>query len=144
MDESARKHVLQNIAGADDSAAGLRILVVEDYLDSARSMAIMLGMFGHEVEIALDGRNALASARRTEPDVVVLDLGLPDMDGWEVAEALGKHATQKKPFIIVVSAHGGPEHVRRSREVGVDLHLVKPIDPQYLEGVLKRFQQVIL
>jgi CheY-like chemotaxis protein len=122
---------------------GLRILVVEDYLDSALSLKLLLRALGHEAEVAYNGPMAVASAKENEPDVVILDIGLPGMNGWDVARALQKEATVKRPFFIAVTGYGADEDKRRSLEAGVDLHLIKPVDPEDLAGVLRRFQRVI-
>ena len=125
------------------STSGLRILVVEDYVDSALSLKLLLRALGHEAEVAYNGPTAVASAKNNEPDVVILDIGLPGMNGWEVAQALQKEATRKRPFFIAVTGFGTDEDKRRSAEAGVDLHLIKPVDPEDLAAVLRRFQRVI-
>jgi CheY-like chemotaxis protein len=127
----------------DGKQDGLLILVVDDNVDGALSQAILLRLAGHRVEIATDGPTAVALGQAIDPDVVLLDIGLPGMDGWEVAKSLYAHVRIKRPFIIAVTGHGRAEDVRQSSKVGIDLHLVKPIDPQELEAVLRRFQRVI-
>jgi two-component system OmpR family response regulator len=122
---------------------GLRILIVEDRADNAVSMAMLLGMYGHNVEIATDGPSALEKARTNEPDVVLLDLGLPGMSGYEVARQLSGHRPGKTPFLVAVTGYGCEEDRRHSAETGIDLHMLKPIDPEALCGVLDRFQRAI-
>jgi two-component system OmpR family response regulator len=126
-----------------DPRRGLKVLIVEDNADSAHSEAMLLRILGHDVEIAQDGATALAQAKRHAPDVVLLDIGLPGIDGWSLAKLLQEQADDKKPFIIAVTGFGRNDDVRHSAEAGIDLHLVKPVDPQYLEAVLRRFQRVI-
>jgi two-component system, OmpR family, response regulator len=126
-----------------DRRGGLKVLIVEDNADSASSEAMLLRILGHEVEVAQDGPAALAMAERHAPDVVLLDIGLPGIDGWALAKLLQDQAVDKKPFIIAVTGFGRNDDVRHSAEAGIDLHLVKPVDPQYLEAVLRRFQRVI-
>jgi CheY-like chemotaxis protein len=121
----------------------MRILIVEDYEDSAASMKTLLRLLGHDVEVAYDGHEALAKAGKRAPDVVLLDIGLPGINGWEVAKLLQERATDKKPFLIAVTGYGKEEDKRRSAEVGVDLHLLKPVDPQELAAILRRFERVI-
>ena len=77
------------------------------------------------------------------PDVVFLDLALPGMDGWEVARRLQEPTWDKKPFLIALTGFGGEEDHRRSLEAGIDLHLVKPVDPDFLEQLLERSCRII-
>ena len=124
------------------SLTGLQVLVVEDDADNASSMAMILGLCGHEVRVALDGPTALEVARLARLDVVILDLGLPGMDGCEVARRLSLAATGKLPFLIAVTGFGDADARRRSVESGIDLHLVKPVDWEQLRTLLERFQEV--
>lgn len=121
----------------------LRVLIVEDYEDSAVSMKTLLRLLGHDVEVAFNGIEALAKAGKQEPDVILLDIGLPGLNGWEVARLLRDQATEKKPFFIAITGYGTAEDRRQSEKAGVDLHMVKPIDPQELAAILRRFQRVI-
>jgi DNA-binding response OmpR family regulator len=120
----------------------LRVLIVEDDADCARNTAMLLGLFGHWATVAGDGASALDAARDIRPDVVLLDLGLPGMDGWEVAGRMGP-AGGKRPLVIAVTGFGMPDDHRRSSEAGIDLHLVKPVDPDCLLAILKRFREFI-
>jgi CheY-like chemotaxis protein len=120
----------------------LRVLVVEDDPDCASSTAMLLKATGHEAHVGADGPSGVRKARELAPDVVLLDLGLPGMSGYEVARRL-RADCEKPPFIIAMTGYGQEEAVRRSREAGIDLHLVKPVDPAALGGVLKRFEDVI-
>jgi CheY-like chemotaxis protein len=126
-----------------DIPGNLRVLVVEDYVDSALSLQLLLQSLGHEVDVAFNGPMAVEMARNREPDVVLLDIGLPGMNGWQVAQLLRDQATLKRPFFIAVTGYDDEEDKRRSAEEGVDLHLSKPVDPQELAAVLRRFQRVI-
>jgi CheY-like chemotaxis protein len=123
-------------------AGRLRVLVVEDDPACASGMALLLRASGHEAHVGADGPSAVAKAWELAPDVVLLDLGLPGMSGYEVARRL-RADSEKPPFIIAVTGHGREEAVRESREAGIDLHLVKPVDPVALAGVLTRFEDVI-
>src|SRR5262249_31982326 len=122
--------------------AMLRILVVEDYEDAASTLAKLLHLNGHEVEIAADGPGALQAIQTRHPDVVLLDIGLPRMDGWEVAQQIRQNHDGKRPFIIAVSGYGLEADRLRSQEVGIDLHLIKPVDPAELEDLLKRYRRI--
>jgi CheY-like chemotaxis protein len=121
----------------------LRILVVEDHVESAKSMAIVLRMYGHIVQIASNGADALEFAHAYEPDVVLLDIGLPGMDGWTLAGHLGELAYKKRPFIIAITGYGEEEAKNRSVEAGIDIHLLKPVEPQLLRSILSRFQAIV-
>ena len=107
----------------------LRILVVDDNQDAANSLAKYLKrVAGHEVEVAYDGQEALGLARRSRPDVVLLDIGLPGMSGYEVAERLREWPETGEARLIALTGWGQEEDRRRSRSSGIDVHLVKPVD----------------
>jgi CheY-like chemotaxis protein len=95
------------------------------------------------VRTAHDGPSALAVAQSFQPEVVLLDIGLPGMDGWEVARRLKAEAVGKPPFLIAVTGYGREENRQKSAEAGIDLHLVKPANPVVLTGLLKRFRRVV-
>ena len=118
------------------TSPALRILVVDDHPDAAESMAALMQSAGHEPTIALDGPTALAMARRLRPDVVMLDIGLPGMNGFEVARELKAAPETSGCVLIAVSGYGQTEDQRRSREVGFDHHIVKPADLAALERIL--------
>src|SRR4051812_5803763 len=103
----------------------LRVLIVDDYADCAESMALLLGMYGHEVEVARSGPTALQMAQAGQPDVVLLDIGLPGMSGYDVARELKEQRGEKRPLIIAVTGFGQDADRRRSAELGIDLHMVK-------------------
>jgi CheY-like chemotaxis protein len=105
--------------------AGLRILVVEDDHDSARSLATFLELSGHQVQVATDGRSALGTVEAVEPDVVLIDIGLPDLNGYEVARTIHDRPAAKRPLLVAITGYGQQEDYRRSHEAGMDLHLVK-------------------
>lgn len=112
-----------------------RILVVEDNLDSVRSLSELVRDFGHHTRYAINGYAALEIARGWKPDFVLLDLGLPGMDGYEVCKRL-KYDDQHAR-IIAVTAYGDAEHRARSKVAGFELHLVKPVAPRVLFDVLE-------
>jgi two-component system, OmpR family, response regulator len=118
---------------------GLNVLVVDDHPDCAESLADLFGLYGHRVEVAHTAREARAAAERAFPEVAVLDLRLPDLDGWQVARWLLEQAELRdrpRPFLMAVSGCGLDEDVRRSTQAGIDMHLVKPVDPTLLVQVL--------
>jgi len=117
----------------------LHVLVVEDDRDTAASLAMLLRLYGHEVEVAADGPSALRAVQANPPDVVLLDLAMTKKDGWQVAQQIRKHRNGKRrPLIIAVSGYGDKAARLRSYESGVDLHLTKPVDPTQLENLLKQ------
>lgn len=109
-----------------------RVLVVDDNEDNASSLALFLTMLGHEVLTANEGHDALKIALEQRPDVVLLDIGLPGMDGYEVASRLRDEPSIRDVVIIAISGYGQPEDMRRSKEAGFDQHLVKPLDYEML------------
>jgi CheY-like chemotaxis protein len=124
-------------------AVPLRVLVVEDDADTASTYELLLQLQGLEVRTAPDGPKALAFAQAFKPDVVLMDIALPGMDGWEVARQIKAESTGTPPFLIAVTGYGREEDRQKSAEAGIDLHLVKPADPALLTGLLKRFRRVV-
>jgi two-component system CheB/CheR fusion protein len=118
------------------------MLVVEDDADTAQAWVWLLRSLGHDVAVASTGPAALQAVEARLPDAILLDLGLPGMSGYEVASRLRELTTNERPLLIAVTAFGEPEDRVRSYEVGIDLHLVKPVQVQELETVLERFQAV--
>jgi two-component system CheB/CheR fusion protein len=121
----------------------LRLLVVEDHVDIAESMAMLLTLNGHQVRVVGDGPAALRAAGDEEPDIVLLDLGLPGMTGYEVAERLIARNPRKRPFLIAMTGFGSEDDRRHCWEAGIDLHMLKPVDMEQLEGVLNRFRDCL-
>lgn len=122
---------------------GLRILLVEDSTDTAALTERLLRMDGHQVELAQDGLSALAKARAAPPDVVLVDIGLPGMNGYEVTERLKQQQAEKCPLVVAISGFQPEAVAKHSAETSIDLYCVKPVDPQELLRLLRRFQQVI-
>lgn len=113
-----------------------RILVVEDDRDSADGLAMLLGSMGHECAVARDGETALGRAREFAPDVVLLDLGLPVVDGYETCRRLRAEAATRVALIVALTGWGRSDDLQRTREAGFDHHLVKPIDLAQLRALL--------
>jgi DNA-binding response OmpR family regulator len=122
----------------------LRILIVEDDADIADSMAMVLRLCGHVVVLAPDGPTALQMADDNPPDVVLLDIVMPKMDGWGVAKELRQRRTKPRPLIIAVTGHGYKAARLRSYEAGIDVHLVKPVDPTEVVSLLSRYQRIVM
>jgi CheY-like chemotaxis protein len=116
----------------------LRVLLVEDHPDVAASTALLLRHFGHEVAVALDGQAALEEARARQPDVVILDVRLPGMDGCEVARRLLDLYPKQRPLLIAVSGYGGDGQARRCAAAGIARLLLKPVDPDELRLIVGR------
>jgi two-component system CheB/CheR fusion protein len=116
--------------------SGLRILVVDDNADAAESLALLLLGAGHEVHTAHDGPAALEAARAIRPDAVVLDIGLPRMDGYEVARRLCGEPGLARPLLVALTGYGQEEDRRRVEEAGFDAYLVKPAEPETLRALL--------
>jgi CheY-like chemotaxis protein/anti-sigma regulatory factor (Ser/Thr protein kinase) len=113
-----------------------RILVVDDNVDSAESMAFLLKFSGHEVQIAHDGPSAIETALLFLPQVLLLDIGLPGMSGYEVARRLRERPEMRNAALLALTGYGQEEDRRRSKEAGFDHHLVKPVDPKLLETLI--------
>ena len=113
-----------------------RILVVDDNVDAAVSLSRLLAILGHEVEVARDGPSAVYLARSMRPDVVLLDIGLPGADGFQVAEILRRETDTASMKIIAVTGGGREDDRQRSQESGFDHYLLKPVEIGFLESLL--------
>jgi CheY-like chemotaxis protein len=115
----------------------LRILVIDDNREGGGLTATLLQESGYDVRIAYDGPTGLAMARASRPDVILLDIGLPGMDGYQVAGAIRREYGFEDIRIVVISGYGEEDARSRSREAGCDFHLVKPVDIEALLALLK-------
>jgi signal transduction histidine kinase/DNA-binding response OmpR family regulator len=115
-----------------------RILVVDDNVDGAESLAVLLRVGGHDVRVAHDGPSALTVAAEHRPEVVLLDIGLPGLDGYEVARRMRREPDLENCLLIAITGYGRDEDRRRSLDAGFDAHLVKPIDANALSSILMR------
>lgn len=113
-----------------------RILVVDDNVDAAETLATMLAYSGHDVRVAHGGREALAAARDFIPGVMILDLGMPEMDGYAVARAVRADTLFSGMRLIALSGYGQPDDRRRTAAAGFDAHLVKPVEHDVLNAAL--------
>jgi len=118
------------------SAAGLRVLVVDYNRDVADTTATILRLSGCDTHVAYDGRTGLEAVERLQPDAVLLDIGLPGLDGYQVAERLRAQPAHRKTLVVAVSGYGQEEDRIRSKAAGFDYHVVKPIDPAVINGLL--------
>ena len=117
---------------------GRRILVAEDNRDAADTLALLLNLAGHEVRVAHGGRAAVAIAQTFRPEVAILDIGMPDVDGYEVAREIRRQSWGTGMHLVAVSGWGGEADRQRATQAGFDRHLTKPVDPRALEAVLAR------
>jgi signal transduction histidine kinase/CheY-like chemotaxis protein len=115
-----------------------RVLIVDDNQDAARMLARLLHADGHRVEVVYDGPAALEAARARPPDVVLLDIGLPGMDGYEVARRLREQEGPHRALLVALTGYGQEDDVRRSRAAGFDDHRVKPVDLDVLRPLIER------
>jgi CheY-like chemotaxis protein len=125
-------------SAAQAAGPSRRVLIVDDNRDSASSLRTMLRMDGHQVEVVADGASAVEAARKLRAQVVLLDIGLPDMDGYEVARALRAHPQTREALIIATTGYGRSQDREKSRRAGIDAHLTKPIDMEQLAELLTR------
>jgi CheY-like chemotaxis protein len=113
-----------------------RVLVVDDSKDAAESLAELVEMFGHSVAVAYDGESAVAIARANPFDVILCDIGLPGMSGYDVARALRADTGRAQPQMVAVSGYALPEDLRKAADAGFDRHVAKPPAPGEIERLL--------
>lgn len=123
-----------------DPAAARRILVVDDNVDSARTLARLLKMMGHETHTAHDGGEAVEAAEEHRPEVILLDIGLPVLNGYDVARMIRERPWGEEVVIVALTGWGQERDRLRSKEAGIDHHLVKPVDPDALEKILSELR----
>lgn len=123
---------------SETSASGCNILIADDNVDAAESLGELLNAFGHQVHIVHDGQNALDEASRLRPDVVILDIGLPAMDGYEVARRLRADANLATALLLAVTGYAQERDRIDAQQAGFDHHLAKPIDIARLTSLLDR------
>lgn len=114
----------------------LRILVIEDYADAAESLRTVLEILGHEARVAVDGASGLAAVRETPPDLVLCDIGLPDMNGYAVAREIRQDAGLSGIRLVALTGYAQPEDAAKSVEAGFDLHVAKPLGVGQLRDLL--------
>lgn len=128
----------------DGTPSPLSVLVVDDLPDAARMTAAVLSLHGYVVRTAGCGEAALRAVAADPPDVVLLDINLPDISGWEVVRRLRDRAVDgKQPVVIAVTGYGQDRDRLASTLAGIDQHLVKPVDPTVLLAQLERFCRIL-
>jgi signal transduction histidine kinase len=136
----AHKPIAMNgaIRNASTDLIRRRVLIVDDNVDTAQGLSRLLTRAGHDTVLAQDGTQALARAREQPPEAILLDIGLPGMDGFEVVKLLRQQSFCAEAMIIAVTGYGQPEDRQRVIEAGFDHHLVKPVDIDELKALLQR------
>jgi CheY-like chemotaxis protein len=125
-------------SGAKASPAARDVLVVEDNDDARETLRRMLELEGHRVRVAADGASGLEAVRASVPEIALIDIGLPKMDGYELARHIRAESRgPARPYLVAVTGYGLPEDRAKTRAAGFDLHLVKPVDAATLATVLQ-------
>jgi signal transduction histidine kinase len=143
VEENAPSNGLREATAGPGDSTPKRVLVVDDNKDGARLLARLLRSSGHQTELAHDGPSALEAAIANPPDVVFLDIGLPGMNGFEVARRLREVDGPNRALLVALTGYGREDDMRRSREAGFDHHMVKPVDPQALSDLLARHHPLV-
>jgi CheY-like chemotaxis protein len=125
--------VSETTAHAAQGRESRRILIADDNQDAAEALGMLLKIAGHEAHLAHDGTTALDLAERLKPDVVVLDIGMPALNGYQVAERIRAAAWGRRMVLIAVTGWGQESDKRKAQTAGFDHHLTKPMDPAELE-----------
>jgi CheY-like chemotaxis protein len=126
--------------GSVQAYCGTRILVVDDNRDAADTLTMVLELAGHEVRTAYDGINALQLAEAFRPKVMLLDLGMPHMDGYQTARQIRDQSWSHSMVLVALTGWGQEQDRRRTREAGFDHHFVKPVDPQAISRLIDQAQ----
>jgi CheY-like chemotaxis protein len=116
-----------------------RVLIVEDNQDAQDALKCLLELWGHEVMVASDGVSGIQSALANRPEVALVDLGLPSVDGYEVARQIRAAMDASSPLLIALTGYGAPEQRAQALSAGFDLHMVKPVDPERLATLLDEY-----
>src|SRR3954466_16176779 len=130
------------VATSAEQVYGRRVLVVDDNADAAESTAAFLRLEGHEVKTVMDGNEALSSVRVFAPHVIVLDIGLPGLDGYAVARRLREQGDTSHALLIAVTGYGSKEDHERAMEAGFDYHFVKPTDPRQIQLAIEQGRRI--
>ena len=115
--------------------AGARVLVVDDSVDSAETLGELLRIWGHDVRLAHDGPAAVEAAREYRPEIILLDIGLPGMDGFAVAQKLKAEGLQAR-MLVALTGYGEQTDKQRTQQAGFHHHMVKPVDPEALQKLI--------
>jgi CheY-like chemotaxis protein len=124
--------------GSEDGAPRKRLLLIEDNPDIGETLRELLQLLGHQVDLASDGLRGVELALATQPDVALVDIGLPGIDGYEVARRLRASEKGQGVLLVALTGYGRPEDRRQALEAGFDAHMVKPVDPEELSLLISR------
>ena len=124
-----------NATNPEARPTGRTILIIEDHDDAREALRALLELEGHQVEAAASGPRGVELAREQHPEIALVDIGLPEVDGYEVARRL-RTLAPSRPYLIALTGYGQPDDVKRARDAGFDAHLLKPVDPDALAKVL--------
>jgi CheY-like chemotaxis protein len=119
-----------------ESSRARRVLIVEDNVDAAESLSMLLEFLGHEVRVAASGAAALETLRNKDFQTVLIDIGLPDMDGYEVARQIRMLPGSRTKLLVALTGYGQEEDRRRALQAGFNQHLIKPVDVEHLQNLL--------
>jgi len=122
---------------ADSAGRRLRVLVADDNVDSTQTCAMLLEMWGHEVRVANTGGDALRMAEEFQPDTILLDIGMPDLSGYQVAESLRATPWGRRATLIAVTGWAQEDDKQQASQAGFDHHVTKPVDPTRLQPLLR-------
>jgi CheY-like chemotaxis protein len=129
-----------SIAPGSPAASPLRVLVVDDGRNAADILALFFEMEGHEVGVAYDGLEAVAQAGRLQPQLILMDIGMPKLDGLEAARRIRNQDGGQKMVIVALSGLDQDDHKRQCAEAGFDDHLAKPVEPNELRSLIDRYR----
>ena len=136
--ENADEHAGLGENDTPDASLGHRILIVDDNVDAAISLAVLLGLMGHETRTAHDGLEAMAVADQFKPDVALLDIGMPKLNGYETARRMRQETWGRQMLLVALTGWGQETDRALSDDAGFDSHLVKPVDIAEIERLLAR------
>ncbi len=128
----------KTVASAPSVRFSKRILLVDDHVDALEMYSVVLQADGHEIFQASDGAAAIDMFKQVQPDVAIVDIGLPTMDGYEVARAIRSEPHGRDVLLIALTGYGFPEDLERARAAGFDRHLVKPATPEEIRREIER------
>ena len=139
LSDSSSEMVDEPVAGTSGSACTkpLRILVVDDNLDAGDSLALRLSLQGHQTRVARDGASGLGAAREYQPDIAFLDIGMPGMNGYELAQAMRSEESGQRAVLVALTGWGAEADIARATAAGFDRHLTKPASAEDIDSILK-------
>jgi CheY-like chemotaxis protein len=126
---------------AKPSGRSRKVLVVDDDADTAETLGVLIRLMGHEARCVTRSSDALDAAKSLHPDIAFVDLGMPKIDGYALAQLFRATPELKQIVLVAVSGHGRPEDRARSRHAGFDAHVLKPVDAALVESILAQFNR---